>query len=180
MDKDTYYVFAIILASASSLISAISLFLVLRDRSFRTRCIPAFVSRIGSSDVFLDPRMAADPTTQAQGRAAILICNDSMSLCTLEAITLRPMVKPLMKVFFQLGESIPIEGQFAPANFPQTIKGREVSVFTFNPSHIGTNKFGEINIKFVGGRCLKLDIATSFYRISKLRRLILRSRAAYR
>jgi hypothetical protein len=180
MDKDTYYLFAVVLSGASSLISAINLFLFLRDRNFRTRCNPCFVSKAGSNEIFSEPGMSIDPITSAKGRAAILIHNDSMSPCTVQSITIRPLKRPFMKLISRLGEGAPMEGQFTPQQFPQVIKGREVCVFTFNPDQIRSNQFGQINVNFVGGGNRALDVATSYYRLSGLRRIISRIRAGNR
>jgi hypothetical protein len=180
MDKDTYYVLAILLSCVSSLASAVNLFLLLRDRAFRPKCISSFVSKVGSSDAFLDSSRAINPATSGQGRAAIVIYNDSTSSCTVQSIIVRPMIKPRMKVFYRLGTGFPLEGQFSPAQFPQTIKGREVAVFSFSPDQISLNRFGELNVHFVGGRSKKLNIEESYYRLSKLSRIISKSRAIYR
>jgi len=172
MDKDTYYVFAIVLSSVSSLASAVNLSLLLRDRSFRPKCMPCFVSRIGSNEVFLDPTTAVDAGRRGQGRAAIVIYNDSTAPCTVQSVTIRPFLKHRLKYIFGLGESSPIEGQFSPAQFPQGIKGREAAVFSFNPDYISTHKFGQIQVNFVGRKSKKLNIAKSYYRLSMFSRII--------
>lgn len=164
MNNSTYYILAVIISSISSLISAFNLFLLLRDRRFRVKCIPCFVSQSGSTEVITAPQNATDRKLKSTGRAGIIIYNASTLPCTVEGVSIgnRP------RWFFKSGLETPIDGGFQPHTFPQTIKSREVCVFTFSPDHVLSHKFGKINLRFVGGGFARIDVASTYYDLSIL------------
>jgi hypothetical protein len=170
MDKETYYLLAVMFSCLSALFSSISFFFLIRDRRVDARCHACFVAHRGGARTILPASIVGDDDRSALGQGGILISNVSGVPCTVESVVLMRVTRRWLWPLFSFVEDREVPGEFLPSEFPQTIKGREASVFVFNPSEVRSNRLGLIRIRIAGAKDVNIDIAEQFFDKSRVQR----------
>lgn len=158
MDRELYYLFALVLASLGTLISAVNMWIVLKDRLWKVSLFPHFVSGVDTHMRIFSVSHVGGESQWSKYRAAIGIYNQGGVSCVVQSVE----VQKRNSVFSKYTEET-IEGSYMPSEIPSVIPSKGYLIFYFNPNILNANKVSRIAIKFANGKVKKLKISR-FYK----------------
>lgn len=158
MDNTTYYAVAACLSAAALLVSAVNLFILLRDRRERLNVSACYIGQAGGIKI-IRPERVLGTRDRTKTKAGLLIRNRSSQPCTIDSVAIED------RAFFGFGPPKnlhEIVGEFAPAEFPQVVPGKSSCVFSFNPDELATRQESFLRVTLVDGGWYGVKIGKAF------------------